>query len=26
VQNGADINSTRTGALMEMPWDLTLTP
>jgi len=26
VQMGGDINSTRTGALMEIPWDLTLTP
>ena len=26
VQNGGDINSTRTGALLEIPWDLTLTP
>ena len=26
VQNGADINSTRTGALMEIQWDLTLAP
>jgi len=26
VQNGGDINSTRTGALLEIPWDLTLSP
>lgn len=26
VQNGGDINSTRTGALTEIPWDLTITP
>ena len=26
VQMGGDINSTRTGALLEIPWDLTLTP
>ena len=26
VQMGGDINSTRAGALLEIPWDLTLTP
>jgi OmcA/MtrC family decaheme c-type cytochrome len=26
VQMGGDINSMRTGALTELPWDLTLTP
>ena len=26
VQNGGDIMSTRTGALLEIPWDLTLAP
>jgi hypothetical protein len=26
VQNGGDISSTRTGALLEIPWDLTLAP